>query len=89
MADDWKVNNPSSWLEEARKKSAWVEATTIDADGNWLDLLCPKCECKKIKCKDGRPDLGNEARCYECGYEFTITGNCWKLNQEMNEKYDA
>jgi hypothetical protein len=82
MAKDRNVE--PTWLEEVRRNSPWVEATMIDVDGNWLDLLCPKCECKRVKCEDGKPDLGNGARCYECGYEFTITGNCWILNPERN-----
>lgn len=54
-------------------------------ENEWRDLLCPKCKCDKIKCENGRPDLGNDARCYECGFEFVITSNCWILNQEMSD----
>jgi len=65
-----------------------MQATMIDQDGCWLDLLCPRCQCDKIVCANGKPDIGNDAKCYECGYEFVITQNCWKLNAELNRKFD-
>ena len=79
---NWELDKEPTWLDEARNKSPWVKASMVGADGEWSDLLCPKCECTKITCQDGKPDLGNWARCYECGFEFTITSNCWILNTE-------
>ena len=73
---DWGLGKPS-----------FMSATEIDRDGQWYDLCCPKCGCDHIVCD--KPDLGNDAKCYECGHEFTITQNCWKLNPEMSEKYDT
>lgn len=76
MANDQQQIN----LDEVYKRAAFLQATMIDDDGNWLDLHCPKCDCDKIVPCGGQPDLGVEARCYECGHEFVITGNCWKLD---------
>jgi hypothetical protein len=53
------------------------------------ELRCPKCGCPRIvfdettqaKLDDngGIPDyLGSQATCFECGHEFTVTGNCWE-----------
>jgi hypothetical protein len=83
MANNW---NAIGW-DEDRGQHLFTTATEVDEDGQWFDLCCPKCGCDHIVCDT--PDLGNDAKCYECGHEFTITQNCWKLNPEMSEKYDT
>ena len=67
----------------------WVKSTAFDGDER-RQLRCPKCGCPKLvfdtEDEDlaGFLDLGKEAQCYECGYVFTITENCWKLTNERD-----
>ena len=66
----------------------WVKSTAYDHD-EIKELRCPKCGCEKLIFDieevagdpSGYMDFGKEARCWECGYEFTITENCWKLKR--------
>lgn len=75
------AENKELSFDDVRKNAAFMMATEISEDGSeWRDLQCPKCKCDKIQCDS--PDLGQSARCYECGYEFTITENCWVLLNE-------
>ena len=63
--------------------SFWT-ASVFDLNSEEKELRCPKCSCPKLtfkdakKCSDADMYLGREAVCYECGHEFTITGNCWE-----------
>lgn len=79
MAEDREL----SW-EEIRKQARFCMATEISEDGTeWRDLQCPNCESRRIVCET--PDLGVDARCYDCGHEFRITGNCWKLTKTFEK----
>lgn len=57
------------------------------------ELQCPACGCPKIVFIDDKEDLfvaghmylGKKASCYECGHEFVVTENCWKISG----KWDA
>lgn len=72
---------------DLRRVSNYTQATIISADGSeWRDLQCPKCGCDKITVET--PDLGADARCYECGHEFTVTENCFKLTKLMDNSDD-
>jgi hypothetical protein len=86
MAKNRKLNLADAFNEMAEHPehfvsiSRWTQATTLSEDGTeWRDLQCPKCGCDKIVCE--KPDLGETAKCYECGYEFTITENCFVLTR--------
>lgn len=63
----------------------WVKSTAHDHD-EVKELRCPKCGCEKLVFDIENHveflDFGKPARCYECGHEFTITENCWKLKHE-------
>jgi hypothetical protein len=56
------------------------------------ELQCPKCGCEKIvfedsteACTAGHMYLGLKAACYECGHEFVVTENCWKVVQTFDD----
>jgi len=62
-------------------------ATTVSPDGTeWRDLQCPKCGCDKINAE--KLDLGEQASCFECGYEFMITENCFVLTRTYSGGWD-
>jgi hypothetical protein len=68
-------------------KPRWVKSTAFDGDEK-KELRCPKCACPYLvfdtESETGFMDLGKEASCWECGYVFTITENCWKLKNECD-----
>jgi predicted RNA-binding Zn-ribbon protein involved in translation (DUF1610 family) len=82
MAQDEELDGHELTLDEIRERASFCMATKVEEDGEVYDLNCPKCGCDKIVCKN--PDLGEKARCYECGHEFTITENCWKYTHKLD-----
>jgi hypothetical protein len=47
------------------------------------DLMCPKCGAEEIVITKesefgAKGMMGDEAQCWICKHEFTITENCWK-----------
>lgn len=67
-----------------RSKSKYVQSSIVEEHED-RSLQCPECGCPKIVFREEDDEinafllLGCEVRCWECGHEFSITENCWKL----------
>ena len=81
MADDFNTNDFGTIdITEAPYVISSFSRGTVDFES--YELRCPKCDCDKITFlteEKGHLHLESEVRCYECGFEFTITENCWKF----------
>lgn len=69
-------------------KAAWCQCYICEDDED-KELQCPECGCPKIVFEENTDDfsaghmyLGLQATCYECGHEFTVTENCWRVVME-------
>lgn len=90
-------NEPGGWreatdeeieqIDELKNRADYMVACEIGEDGEVYELRCPKCGCDKIvPTGEGKsPDLGEPAKCWECGHEFTITANCWVHNHGLHD----
>jgi hypothetical protein len=69
----------------------YVSSSMVN-DTEEFELQCPRCGCDKITYHNNGENeksymnLGSEVHCYECGFEFTVTENCWKLVKIWKEE---